>query len=114
MHHRTLVALAGLSMICSIAAAQKTYTPVELRKMASAGKFPAQGSPTTKSESLDYAACLAKVESVISAARPNYPTRTIASTNTVRMEKLWTNDAAMTLTCSALDKKITITTALYQ
>lgn len=105
--------VAFITTMATFAYAQKTYTPAELRKMVDAGMFPRQGSPTTKAESMNYTTCIAKVESVIASVRPNYPTRTVASTNIMRMEKLWTNDAAMTLTCSAHDGKFVITSAPY-
>jgi len=100
--------------ISGSAAAQKTYTPAQLRSMVQSGNYPAQGNPSTKSESIAYAKCIAKVESVVSSIRPNYPTQTVVSTNLMRMEKLWTNDAAMTLTCSAADNKFVITSAPYR
>ena len=106
-----LVLLAAAS---SLAAAQKTYTPAELRRMVDSGNYPKQASPSTKTESVDYSSCVAKVTSVIDSVQPNYPTRTIVSTSVMRVEKLWTNDSAMTLSCSALDKKLIITTAPYQ
>ena len=93
--------------------AQKTYTPAQLNKMVDSGSFPKQGPVKTQSQSMAFSACIAKVEAVIGSDDSNYPAKTIASSDVVRMVKLWTNDAAMTLTCSAADSKITITKAPY-
>jgi len=81
--------------------------------MIQSGNYPKQGSPSTQSQSADYVACIATVESMIASIKPNYPAKTVVSTNIVRIDKVWTNDAAMTLTCSAADKKLVITSAPY-
>ena len=90
-----------------------TYTPSQLRTMIQNGDFPKQGSQTTQTEIIGYRDCLAKVAGIIAAIGSNYPTRTILNTNTARMEKIWTNDGALTVTCSAPDNKLVITNALY-
>lgn len=111
---RVLAIVASATFLCiSSAAAQKSYTPAQLRSMIQSGNYPKQGAPSTKSENTDYAACIAKVESVVSSVRPNYPTQTVVSTNLMRIEKLWTNDAAMTFTCNSADKTLVITSAPY-
>ena len=97
----------------NISHAGKTYTPAQLRSMTMAGNYPKQGKPSTKSQSIDYASCLAKVASVIDSIRLEYPTSTIVNTKILRIEKVWTNDAAMTFSCSELDRKLVITTAQY-
>ena len=99
--------------ISAPASAQKTYTPNQLQSMIEKGIYPKQGSPSTHTQKIDYVACIAKIEATIASVRPNYPARTIASTNVMRTEKIWINDAAITLTCSAPDKKFIITTAPY-
>ena len=91
-----------------------TYTPAQLRSMVQNGNYPKQGSPSTKSERIGYSACVEKIESVVASVSTNYPSRTIVNTKIMRMEKLWTNDAAMTFTCSAADNKLVITSAQYQ
>ena len=62
---------------------------------------------------MGYSACIEKVTAIVISVQPNYPTSTILSTNIARIEKVWTNDAAMTLSCSAADGKLVITTAPY-
>ena len=116
MKQRTIVLLAAMSLsvgVVSPAFAGKTYTPTQLRRMVQSGNYPKQGSPSTQSQHMDYSACIAKVTAVVSSVQPAYPTSTILSTNIARIEKVWTNDAAMTLSCSAPDGKLVITTAPY-
>ena len=113
---QSIALLAAMSLsvgFASPAFAGKTYTPTQLRSMVQSGKYPKQGSPSTQSQRLDYSACIAKVTAVVSSVQPEYPTSTVLSTNIARIEKVWTNDAAMTLTCSAPDGTLVITTAPY-
>lgn len=95
-----------------IAEAGKSYTPDQLRKMIQRGNFPKQGDVTTKKESANYAECIALLRAIKSSIA-EYPSQTIVSTNTERMEKIWTNDGAVTVTCSANDRTIIITSAPY-
>lgn len=97
----------------SLAIAGKTYTPAQLRSMVRSGNYPKQGSPSTQSQRMDYSTCIAKVAALVSSVQPEYPTSTVLNTNIARIEKVWTNDAAMTLSCSAPDGKLVITTAPY-
>lgn len=114
---KSLVALLVVSALgfgfVSPAFAGKTYTPSQLRKMVKMEKYPRQGSVSKQSQSVDYSSCVTKVFSVVGSIGSNYPTRTIASTNNLLIEKVWTNDAAMTFTCSAEDEKLIITSAPY-
>lgn len=95
------------------ASATKIYTPQQLRSMVKAGKYPEQSKPTVQSQRMDYSTCISKVAAVVNSVQSDYPTTTVLSTNTSRIEKVWTNDAAMTLTCSAADGTLVITTAPY-
>ena len=110
------VASAAILTLASCANKQSTYTytPNQLRSMVQSGNYPRQGSPETKSESLGYSACVTRVEGIVASVRPNYPTATVVNTRIMRIEKVWTNDAAMTLTCSATDGRLVITSAPYQ
>ena len=112
-HAVTTTLFVAAIALTTNASAQKTYSPAQLRSMVQGGNYPRQGSPSTQSESVDYASCIAKIESVVTSVRPNYPTQTVVNTSVLRIEKVWTNDAAMTLSCSAPDKKLDITTAPY-
>lgn len=116
MKKSNIVWLAAVSFglgIVSPAFAEKTYTPAQLRSMVQSGNYPKQGSPLTQSQSLGYSACIAKVKAVVGSVQSEYPSSTVLSTNIARIDKVWTNDAAMTLSCSAPDGKLVITTAPY-
>lgn len=107
-----IVAALGFTSCASIPKSS-VYTPAQLRSMVQSGNYPRQGSPITKSESIGFSACISKIEAVVGSVSPNYPSRTIVNSNAMRMEKLWTNDAAMTFTCSAGDGKLIVTSAPY-
>lgn len=109
--HAALIAFA--LALTGAAHAQKTYTPAQLRSMVNAGKFPKQGPTKTMTEAVNFEQCVAKVREIVASVRPNYPTKNIVSTNLLWTEKIWTNDAAMTLSCSGPDQKLIITTAAY-
>lgn len=110
------VLLLALPLLCAAAPviAQKTYTPAQLRSMVQSGKYPAQGPVFTESREIDYATCVLSLEEAINAVKPQYPSATVVSTNLMRSEKLWTNDAAVTITCSAPDRKMIMTSAKYR
>lgn len=109
-----LLSIVSLSIgFVSPVFAGKTYTPAQLRSMVQSGKYPKQGKPSSQSERMDYSTCIAKVTAIVSSVQPEYPTSTILSTNIARIEKVWTNDAAMILSCSAPDGNLVITTAPY-
>jgi hypothetical protein len=99
--------------VCSVAFAQKTYAIEDLRKLVDAKKYPALGAATTKAEPLVFSACLAKVDSRLKASGKGSISRTIVSTNMMRVEKIWMADSVTTLTCLASDKKYIVTTASY-
>jgi hypothetical protein len=85
----------------------------DVRRLVDAKKSPAVGTPTSKTETLTFSACVAKIESAIKAGGARQVSRTIVSTNMMRVEKIWTSDTATTLTCLASDKKFVTTTAPY-
>jgi hypothetical protein len=93
--------------------AAKTYTPQQLRKMVESGNLPKQGSPTTQTQSIPFPSCVAKVSDVIESVKAQYPTKIIVQTKVLHMAKVWTNDGAMTLSCSQPDGKLVITNAKY-
>lgn len=109
-----ILASASMLLLLSPAFAEKTYTPAQLRSMFQSGKLPKQGSPTTQTKAMDFESCVVQVKSIVQSVQPNYPTSTILSTNSALMEKVWTNDAAMTMSCSAPDGKLVITSSPYQ
>lgn len=91
----------------------RTYTPKKLKAMVAAGKYPPQAAPTTQSEVLEFSACVQKTRAVVAAIGSNYPSQIVVDTAILRMQKIWTNDAAVTITCSAADRTIVFTTAKY-
>lgn len=104
----------SLSLLLSQAAyASKTYTPAQLRKMINAGKPPEQGTPTAKSQPASFSACVTQVNTLIDSVKDQYPTAIIVQTKILHMAKLWTNDGAMTFSCSEPDGKLITTTAKY-
>lgn len=105
--------LSGSLLFSTQSNAQKTYTPQQLRNMIKQGKYPQQGKVTTKVEKADYVQCVQVLKQMIASISPEYPSQTVLDTNTGRMEKIWTNDAAVTVTCSAPDKNMVITSAPY-
>ncbi|MGR6035954.1 MAG: hypothetical protein ACU4EQ_12020 [Candidatus Nitrosoglobus sp.] len=107
----TVVAF-GLALTSPVLAG-KIYTPEQLHSMVESGKFPAQGTPSTQSENMDYGACIAKVESIVASVRKHYPTQKVLSTDSAHIEKIWKDDSTMTLTCNAPAGKLITTTAPY-
>ena len=100
-------------MLSGPALAEKTYTPAQLRQMVGSGKPPKQGKPMTQRESMSFSSCVAKVDAIVTSVRDNYPAEVVVKTSVMHLAKLWTNDAAMTLTCSATDRLLIITASKY-
>jgi hypothetical protein len=98
---------------CNGTRAGRTYTPVELKALIDSGKYPPQGEPTTQTKEMEFAACVATIDQVAGAVGENYPTQVLVNTGIMRLQKIWTNDAAVTVTCSAPDRKMVITSAKY-
>jgi hypothetical protein len=106
-------AIALVATLSLPAYAAKTYTPQQLRKMVNSGKPPKQGSPTTQTQAMSFGSCVAKVNSVVDSVKDQYPAKIIVQTKIMHMAKVWTNDGAMTLSCSQPDSKLVITNAKY-
>jgi len=54
---------------------------------------------------MGYSACTARMDEILGAMRPYYPVQTIATTAQLRVAKAWTNDGAVTVSCSEPDRK---------
>lgn len=93
---------------------ENTYTPAQLRGMIEQGAFPSQGAVSTERVATSFSSCVARVNDVLSSAANQYPTRISVDTNVMYLAKLWTNDSAMTFTCSAPDELLVITSAKYK
>ena len=105
--------LIGILLASQFAHATKTYSPAQLKKMVNSGKYPAQGSPTTQTVDASFYACNSKVKQVINDIGDNYPIQKIVDTEIIKVTKVWTNDGAITLSCSKLDEKLVITISKY-
>ncbi|MCI0558590.1 MAG: hypothetical protein MN733_08850 [Nitrososphaera sp.] len=92
--------LIGALLIPGMAEAAPVYTPAELRSMVNSGNPPQQGKPSSQSQTMDYGLCAMTVGFAVEAVSPDYPTQTLHDTDTAIMEKVWTNDAAVILTCA--------------
>lgn len=93
--------------------AVKTYTPAELRNMVDSGRFPNQGSPSTQKQTMEFSLCVSKVDGVVGSVRPQYPAQIVVNTEAMYIAKIWTNDGAMILSCSAPDSAFVTTIAKY-
>ncbi len=113
MKSRAIIVACITFLTAASAHAGNTYTPAQLSKMIEAGRYPKQGNVTKTVKSIVYAACILNLEKFVDAIKPPYPAETIASTDTIRTDKLWTNDAAMTVTCLAESDEMVITIAPY-
>lgn len=106
-----------IRVLCVLAAlpayAAKTYTPAQLRQMVNSGKLPKQGSPSTQTQAMSFGACVSKVNGVVDSIKGQYPAKTLVKTNILHMAKIWTNDGAMTLSCSQPDGTFVVTNAKY-
>jgi hypothetical protein len=97
----------------TISQGKKTYTPAQLRNMVQGGNYPKQGTPKVETVEMNFVTCLLRVEAIMDAAKPNYPTATVVNTQIMHLSKAWTNDGAVTATCSAADNKLIVTVAPY-
>lgn len=108
------ILLSALICQSQLVYAQKTYTPAQLKSMIQSGKYPAQGDVQTQTVSRSYSECIATMDEILGAVRPYYPVQTIASSRDIRVEKAWTNDGAVTVSCSAPDRKMVLTRSSYR
>ena len=103
-----------LAVLTTSAYAQKTYTPSQLNRMVASGQYPEQGPVSdTQTRQMSFSECKVAVERIMAQLRDLYPVETIVDTGQLYMVKAWTNDGAVTATCSDLDRKMVLTTAQY-
>lgn len=91
----------------------KTYTPQQLTRMVRGGRYPPQGAAQAREETYDFVKCLVALRVIRNAISAEYPYTTVTDTDGIHVEKVWVNDAAMTLSCVASTRKLVITTAPY-
>ncbi|MBK8163757.1 MAG: hypothetical protein IPK65_11645 [Gammaproteobacteria bacterium] len=83
--------------------------------MVKSGNYPPQGKVTdTETQAMSFRACTEQINQIIGSITPEYPVEIIVDTQIMKMIKAWTNDGAITLTCSGPDEKFTFTTAPYK
>ncbi|MEO6076959.1 MAG: hypothetical protein ABIP56_09155 [Dokdonella sp.] len=93
---------------------ERTYTPAELKKMASNGSYPKQYPPTTQSRKMAFDKCAAKVKAFVDLVKKDYPAEITVDTGIMVYGKAWTNDGALTMACSQPDSTMVITKAKYR
>ena len=113
MATRSGVLLIAGVLLAVPAHAQKTYTPEQLRQMIQSGNEPKEGYTKTERLNMSFYDCKVKVQRMNVDVQPNYPTRPIAFDDEIVKIKMWTNDAAMTLTCIKAEGVLVIQTAIY-
>lgn len=89
--------------------AGRVYTPAQLRQMVDSGRFPEQEAPAETTKYVSFNACKETVRSIMAAAQPNYPVRTLMDVSTMLSMKAWTNDGAIVMSCSQDGKFVTQT-----
>lgn len=104
-----------LTTIAATAYAEKTYTKSQLNRMVNSGQYPAQNSvDNTQTKSMSFSSCKVAIENVMSQIRDSYPVRTIVNTGILYTVKAWTNNGAITASCSEPDRKMVLTQASYR
>lgn len=98
----------------AVVSSEKIYTPAQLRGMIEQGAFPSQGAVSTERVATSFSSCVARVNDVLDSATNQYPRKISVDTSVMYIAKLWTNDSALTFTCSAPDELLVITTAKYK
>jgi len=104
---------ALVALISAASMAQVTYTASQLHQMIGDGSPPRQRGSSSETRTLAFADCVKTIEQTLVITK-RYPSKTLVDTRALRVVKIWANDAALTTTCSADDRKMTITTSPYQ
>lgn len=112
---RKLLLVICIAALSSNAISGTVYSKSQLNSMVSRGEYPDQGPVNnTQTRSMSFLNCKAAVENVMSQLRGEYPVRTVVNTGILYMVKAWTNDGAITASCSQLDRKMVLTQASYR
>jgi hypothetical protein len=93
--------------------AAKEYTPEELRQMVGSGTFPPQHEPAEETRAVAFPQCKAVVRSLMSDVQPDYPVRTLTDAPAMLSVQLWTNDAAVVMSCSQ-DGRLVVQKSSYR
>jgi hypothetical protein len=97
---RLLTCGAFLLAVACPASAAREYSPEELRQMVASRNYPAQGSPAEEMKAVEFSQCKEVVRSLVADMQPDYPVRTLKDAPALLSVKLWTNDAAVVMSCS--------------
>ena len=81
--------------------------------MRNTGQLPALGTPVERVVSMDYTTCIVRLNLIVNSIKPNYPSKTLVSTNLMRSEQVWTNNAVAIVTCDAVGNRMVFATAPY-
>lgn len=92
----------------------RTYTPPELGRMVAARRYPDQGPPTSQTQQMGFAECTRTAGGIMASIAAQYPVENVVNTGTLRIDKAWTNDGAVTVTCSQPDGTMIITSTKYR
>ena len=103
--------LAASAAVPALAATE--YTPEQLREMVAAGSLPPQGDAQQETRAVPFPECKAVVRSLVSDVQPQYPVRTLADGPKMLSVQLWTNDAAVVMSCSR-NGRLVVQKALYR
>ena len=111
---KKLLSCGALLLTLTVPAwAEKEYTPEQLRQMVAAGRFPAQLAPAEEEKNVEFSQCKEVVRSLMSDVQPDYPVRTLRDVPALLQVKLWTNDAAVVMSCSR-DGRLVVQKSLYR
>jgi len=112
---RKLLLTIGIITLSLNVIAGGDYSKSQLNNMVNRGEYPKQGPVNdTQTRSMSFSSCKVSVENIMSQVRGEYPVRTIVNSGTIYMVKAWTNDGAITATCSKSDQKMVLTQASYR
>jgi hypothetical protein len=113
---KTLITIVILVSTLNVSAYAGTiYTPRQLNSMVDSGQYPNQGAVVdNQTKNMTFCSCKVAVDNVMSTLRGVYPVKTIVDTTVFYSIKAWTNDGAVTASCSKPDSKMVMTRALYK
>lgn len=106
----------GLFLISmTLSAFAKTYTKEELNRLAQSGNYPTQGVlEPVSDEVIQFDACKEAAKSIVDSVSSNYPTKVLSDTSLMYSAKVWTNDAAILMTCTQPDNRSTVKKSVYK
>lgn len=91
----------------------RVYTRKEINNLVSSEKYPKQGSVKTITKNSSFSDCKVAIINVTEQFQGLYPEKILMNTNIVYTAKVWTNDAALTVSCLKVNRKMVITQAKY-